>query len=37
MIIAVAKIHGEPRYLEPILETTLDGLRPPLRNDSHSA
>jgi AcrR family transcriptional regulator len=29
MIIAIAKIHGDPRYLEPILETTLDGLRPP--------
>jgi AcrR family transcriptional regulator len=29
MIIAIAKIHGDPGYLEPILQTTLDGLRPP--------
>jgi AcrR family transcriptional regulator len=29
MIIAVATIHGDPGYLEPILQTTLDGLRPP--------
>jgi AcrR family transcriptional regulator len=28
MIIAIAKIHGDPAYLEPILQTTLDGLRP---------
>ena len=28
MIIAVATIHGDARYLEPILRTTLDGLRP---------
>ena len=28
MIIAVARIHGDPGYLEPILRTTLDGLRP---------
>jgi AcrR family transcriptional regulator len=28
MIIAVATIHGDPAYLEPILQTTLDGLRP---------
>lgn len=27
MIVAIAKIHGDPRYLEPILQTTLDGLR----------
>ena len=26
MIIAIARIHGDPGYLEPILETTLDGL-----------
>ena len=29
MIIAIARIHGDPGYLEPILQTTLDGLRPP--------
>lgn len=28
MVIAVAKIHGDPDYVEPILQTTLDGLRP---------
>ena len=28
MIIAIATIHGEPGYLEPILQTTIDGLRP---------
>ncbi len=28
MIIAIATIHGDPDYLEPILRTTLDGLRP---------
>ncbi|HUE28581.1 MAG TPA: TetR/AcrR family transcriptional regulator [Solirubrobacteraceae bacterium] len=27
MLIAIAKIHGDPGYLEPILQTTLDGLR----------
>ena len=27
MIIAIATIHGDPDYLEPILRTTLDGLR----------
>ena len=27
MIIAVATIHGDPGYLEPILRTALDGLR----------
>jgi hypothetical protein len=27
--IAIARIHGDPSYLEPILRTTLDGLRPP--------
>jgi len=31
MIIAIASIHGEPSYLEPILQSTLDGLRPPTR------
>jgi hypothetical protein len=29
MIIAIARIHGDPGYLEPILQTTLDGLRHP--------
>lgn len=29
MIIAIATIHGDTRYLEPILQTALDGLRPP--------
>jgi AcrR family transcriptional regulator len=29
MIIAVATIHGDPGYLEPILRTALDGLRCP--------
>jgi AcrR family transcriptional regulator len=29
MIIAIAAIHGDARYLEPILQTTLDGLRSP--------
>jgi AcrR family transcriptional regulator len=29
MIVAVASIHGESDYLEPILQTTLDGLRLP--------
>src|ERR1700694_6110771 len=29
MIVAVATIHGDPGYLEPILHTTIDGLRPP--------
>lgn len=29
MIIAIAKIHGDARYLEPILQAALDGLRPP--------
>jgi AcrR family transcriptional regulator len=28
MIIAIATIHGDPHYLEPILQTALDGLRP---------
>jgi AcrR family transcriptional regulator len=30
MLIALATIHGETRYLEPILQTALDGLRPPV-------
>jgi AcrR family transcriptional regulator len=29
MIIAIASIHGDSSYLEPILQTALDGLRPP--------
>ena len=29
MIVAIATIHGDTRYLEPILQTALDGLRPP--------
>jgi AcrR family transcriptional regulator len=28
MVIAIAKIHGDPAYVEPILQTTLAGLRP---------
>jgi hypothetical protein len=27
MVIAIATIHGDTRYLEPILQTSLDGLR----------
>ena len=29
MVIAIATIHGDTHYLEPILQTALDGLRPP--------
>jgi hypothetical protein len=29
MIVAVASIHGQSDYLEPILQTALDGLRLP--------
>jgi AcrR family transcriptional regulator len=29
MIVAIASIHGEPDYLKPILQSALDGLRPP--------
>ena len=29
MIVAIATIHGDTRYTEPILQTALDGLRPP--------
>ena len=32
LIIAIATIHGDPGYLAPILQTTFDGLRPPLRS-----
>jgi AcrR family transcriptional regulator len=28
MVIAIATIHGDARYLEPILQAALDGLRP---------
>jgi hypothetical protein len=28
MVIAIATIHGDTRYLEPILQTALDGLKP---------
>lgn len=30
LALAVASIHGDARYLEPILGATLDGLRPPV-------
>jgi AcrR family transcriptional regulator len=29
MIIAIATIHSDPNYVEPILQTALDGLRTP--------
>jgi hypothetical protein len=29
MIVAIAKINGDPGYVAPMLQTTLDGLRPP--------
>jgi AcrR family transcriptional regulator len=29
MIVAIATIHGDTKYLQPILRATLDGLRPP--------
>ena len=29
MVIAIATIHGDTRYLEPILQAALDGLRSP--------
>jgi AcrR family transcriptional regulator len=29
MIAAIAKIHGDPRYLAPMFRTVLDGLRSP--------
>jgi AcrR family transcriptional regulator len=29
MIGAITAIHGDPGYLQPILQTALDGLRPP--------
>ena len=33
MIIAIATIHGDTRYLEPILQAALDGLRPSAEGD----
>jgi transcriptional regulator SbtR-like protein len=29
MVIAIATIHGDASYVTPILQTALDGLRPP--------
>jgi AcrR family transcriptional regulator len=29
MIVAIATIHGDTGYTEPVLQTALDGLRPP--------
>ncbi len=29
MIAAITTVHGDPGYLQPILQTALDGLRPP--------
>ena len=29
MVVAIAQIHGDSSYLEPILQAALDGLRPP--------
>jgi len=29
LVVAIAKISGEPRYIEPILRAALDGLRKP--------
>ncbi|MET7998866.1 TetR/AcrR family transcriptional regulator [Amycolatopsis sp. NPDC005232] len=37
MIVAIAKIHGEPSYLEPMLQTMLDGLRPPGEDNAEGA
>jgi AcrR family transcriptional regulator len=34
MIIAIATIHGDSSYLEPMLQTALDGLRPPAEGDA---
>jgi len=34
MIVGIAKIHGDPNYLEPMLQTMLDGLRPPADNNT---
>jgi AcrR family transcriptional regulator len=35
MVVAIAKIHGDSRYLERILQTALDGLRPPSEAEAH--
>jgi AcrR family transcriptional regulator len=34
MTIAIARIHGDPAYLQPILQAAFDGLRPP--GDAHA-
>jgi AcrR family transcriptional regulator len=34
MLVAIARIHGDSRYLEPILRAALDGLRPPTDPES---
>ena len=33
MVVAITRIQGDARYLEPILQTALDGLRPPTDGD----
>jgi AcrR family transcriptional regulator len=33
MLGAVARIHADPDYVEPILQAALDGLRPPASDD----
>jgi AcrR family transcriptional regulator len=35
MIVAIASIHGEPEYLEPILQSALAGLRAPRDKNPH--
>jgi AcrR family transcriptional regulator len=37
MVIAIATIRGDARYLEPILQTALDGLRPQAEAGVHLA
>jgi hypothetical protein len=34
MIVAIATIHGDTGYTEPILQTALDGLQPPGRREA---
>jgi hypothetical protein len=34
MLVAIARIHGDSRYLEPILQAALDGLRLPTDPES---
>jgi AcrR family transcriptional regulator len=34
MVVAIAKIHGDSYYVEPILQAALDGLRLPLETES---